>query len=611
MILILLFQLATLVTPGTDAVILEESRHFVYQDAGRGRLTHKEKVMILNREGRDYARYVLHYNTFVSVKNVSSTLMSADGTVIRRLRPREINDQSASDGVALIGDSRMKYFDMTHDTYPYIVETEYQFDFNGMLGLPTWAPMRSRAAIQSSSYTIDIPSTVPLGFADRNLSIEPEIQSVGNRTLYTWTVSDMSIPRRESQGLDWVEVAPLLVVSARDFRISGTQGSLESWSSLGLWIHNLWKGRDALPTSEVEKVKAMIADAPTKLEKIRRIYAYLQANTRYVGIQLGIGGWQTEEARSTSSTKYGDCKALTNYMMAMLRAVGIEAYPALINLGTNIDVIPDIPNNRFNHVVLFVPVDGDSLYLECTSKTYPMGYLGLANSGKHSLIITPEGGRLVKVPTRRSQQNQQIRTGTVTLDANGNARAAFQTVYTGYQHEYYREMDANMTPRDKDQMVRQNIRIPRFDLNSFAIEASADTAGAQLILSLTLPGYANRAGTRLIFQPNVMEQRRFTVSEQAERSQPVRFDFAYFDTDQIEFAIPPRYSIESIPSPVDIETSFGTYRSRYEVLDGKVVYRRELEIREVTIPADSFSDYRQFVNTMVQADQSRVVLTLN
>ncbi|MEN9838903.1 MAG: hypothetical protein RL177_382, partial [Bacteroidota bacterium] len=129
MILILLFQLATLVTPGTDAVILEESRHFVYQDAGRGRLTHKEKVMILNREGRDYARYVLHYNTFVSVKNVSSTLMSADGTVIRRLRPREINDQSASDGVALIGDSRMKYFDMTHDTYPYIVETEYQFDF--------------------------------------------------------------------------------------------------------------------------------------------------------------------------------------------------------------------------------------------------------------------------------------------------------------------------------------------------------------------------------------------------------------------------------------------------------------------------------------------------
>ncbi len=608
MILLLLFQLSLLA--GDADAIIRESRHFTFIDAARGRLTVKEHVKVLNKEGRDYGHSVIYYNKFIRVRNIKSTLTDASGKVVSTLRSRDITDQSATGGSNLIDDSRVKYFEMSHDVYPYVVETEYQLDFSGMLGLPSWTPGYSRAAIEQASYTIDVPSTVPIQFAHRNIDIEPTEVKMGNRTIYTWEVRDMPVLKRESSGPPWAEVAPYLVVSARDFRISGKQGSLESWSSLGLWINELWKGRDALPQAEIDKVKALIADASTQSEKVRRIYSYLQKNTRYVSIQLGIGGWQTEEAKHTVSTKYGDCKALTNYMMAMLRAVGIEAYPALINLGNGVDVMADIPNNRFNHVVLFVPMDGDSLFLECTSKDYPMGYLGLENAGKNSLIVYPTGGQLVKSPTLRREENQQYRTGTISLDVNGNASASFNTLYTGYQHDDVRSIDTRLTPREKDQAVRRRIAVPRFDLNGFVLRSSPDSAKATLDLELTLPTYANKAGNRLIFQPNVLEQRRFTLNSTVERTQPVRFLYTYLDRDELRFKLPASHKIESLPAPVEVDMPFATFRAEY-VDDGDVIiYRRYLEIKEDAIPVESYEDYRQFVNTMVQSDQSRVVLIM-
>jgi hypothetical protein len=139
------------------------------------------------------------------------------------------------------------------------------------------------------------------------------------------------------------------------------------------------KGIDVLPEDKKIFFREMVSGAKNDKEKIRIIYEYLQKNFRYVSIQLASGDLNLFLLHSLKSKKYGDCKGLSNFMQAALDGVGIKSYQALINRQSNgLPVDPDFPHNRFNHVILFVPLKEDSLWLECTSSSLDFGSLDVS-----------------------------------------------------------------------------------------------------------------------------------------------------------------------------------------------------------------------------------------
>ena len=138
--------------------------------------------------------------------------------------------------------------------------------------------------------------------------------------------------------------------------MDGNKGDLATWKDLGIWYSNLCKGSVNLSELTKSLLKEMVKDAKSDREKIKIIYNYLQSNFRYVDISLGIGGYKPFDANFVDTKKYGDCKALSNYMHACLDAVGIVSYPALINAEYNKEPVdPGFPHNSFNHVILCVP----------------------------------------------------------------------------------------------------------------------------------------------------------------------------------------------------------------------------------------------------------------
>ena len=121
----------------------------------------------------------------------------------------------------------------------------------------------------------------------------------------------------------------VLFVGASEFEYGGFKGDLSSWESMGKWIGSLNSGKDVLTPQLKAKVNELVSGLETTEEKTKAIYEYLQKNTRYVSIQLGIGGFMPFEALTVEKYGYGDCKALSNFMGAMLKEAGIKSILAL------------------------------------------------------------------------------------------------------------------------------------------------------------------------------------------------------------------------------------------------------------------------------------------
>ncbi|MGE5497544.1 MAG: hypothetical protein ACM3Q2_05725, partial [Syntrophothermus sp.] len=345
-------------------------------------------------------------------------------------------------------------------------------------------------------------------------------------------------------------------------------------------------------------------------EKIKKLYKYMQSKTRYVSIQLGIGGWQPFEAELVHEKGYGDCKALSNYMVSLLNEAGIKSYTALINTGEHrFPIIKEFPSNQFNHAICCVPLEKDTVWLECTSQLMTAGKIGSSNENRSALLITELGGILVPTPKSKSADNRQLRNASVMIKTIGNADVSSTVEWKGSQQENVIHRLGYATPEDKQKWVASTMGVPDQRLQNFAFKG-IESRNSDVVLSLQaeIPNFASFSGSRLFFKPNIMERRTMIPKDVEKRMSPVTFESPYLDIDTIYFSIPRGYKAESLPKEVKLSTPFANYIANTAMRDGtSLIYTRLIEIKDYSIPAEMYSEYRKFMSEVVKADRAQAV----
>src|SRR5690606_19975124 len=152
-----------------------------------------------------------------------------------------------------------------------------------------------------------------------NYEAEPVVKTEKNNYSTTWSVKDMPAIVREPLAPLWHELTTLVIFGPTDFRVENYTGNMNSWQDFGKFIYALKENREQLPDNIKRKVRELIAGVTDPLEKIDLLYRYMQQHTRYISIQLGLGGWQPFSAAEVANKGYGDCKALSNSMYSLLK----------------------------------------------------------------------------------------------------------------------------------------------------------------------------------------------------------------------------------------------------------------------------------------------------
>jgi len=595
-----------------DAVIRYDKRRFEIRGPGDGRLYVNKMITILNADGLYHSSITIPYNNFVNVRNLSAEIFNADGDRIRRVRSRDFEDESMVSNISLAEDSRKKTAELIHNQYPYTIKIEYRLDLTGFIQPPYWIPIPTeRTALQYAEMEVDVPAEMNLDYRMYNIpASNHRIQPGETGTRYFWILQEIPAIEREIMGPPWFELLPALVMRPEEFSMDKHRGSMNSWASMASWFGTLWQGRDELPEDVKNQVDTLKDEYGLSRSLIEAIYRNVQQSTRYVSIQLGIGGFQTEKALITAQNRYGDCKALSNYMLGMLRYAGFDAYAALIRNGSYIFPFdPDFVHDPFNHVVIMIPFEDEEIWIEATSSVFPAGYIGSSNANRYALIFREFGGELVRTPPLSNEDNFQYRSAVIELLADGKAVANVQTRYGGSQHEHIRYLSAQ---RDgvRIRAIREMIPFNLYTLSSEAIEVDSLKPEAIFNLEMEIESFASRIGSRLIFQPNLMERAGSNLPSNDDRKQPVYIRSAYHDIDEITINLPDTHKVEALPAPVHFEFEYGYYSSSVEYSDDEksLLYKRELFMRPGILPPEEYNTYRSFVNERVRNDNNQVVL---
>ncbi|MEM9819788.1 MAG: DUF3857 domain-containing protein [Bacteroidota bacterium] len=571
--------------------------------------TVSQKVVktIFNKKNDDH-HFFFPYDKFSKLGKIKVKIYDSLGNLVREVKKSEFEDRSAVSDYSLYEDDRYKYIEVVHDAFPYTVEVEYDYELKGLMSFPSFWVQPFYTSVIKAQYIVRVPTSMQLNYKVLNSNAEPLKRRENGLLVHTWNFGNLTAIEYEAYAPEAAKILPRLLLNLDQFQVENYTGSFANWNDFGRFVYRLNSGRDELSAAMKAKVLDLVKDAKSDIEKIDILYRYLQTNMRYVSVQLGIGGWQTFDAKYVEKNKYGDCKALTNFMKAMLKVAGIKSKCAYIYTGeVNREIYEDFPMLGFNHVILNVP--NQNRWLECTSKSVPPNYIGSSNANRYALLVGQAKSELVKTPALGADHHFHESEVAIQLLPNGTAHIDFQSSLHGPKQDGWRTAKFYLSESKLEDLLRKMCSFTSFKIESFEIDPNAEKPLTEVQYKINVPKFASKAGRRLFIPINQLNRIDDLPPINEERIHPIVCHEDYRENDRFVFQLPEGYEVESIPQKaVHLDTPYGYYQVDVRTEGDQLIYHRQLQIKPVALPASDYGAFRDFYKAVDKADKMKVVL---
>ncbi len=568
-------QAANLTIPTYDkdvtAVVLVDDGTISVSDDGRTVKVYNFAVRILRRDGRGYAQARVGYvPESGKVKELRAWLIHGDGEVKRYGKDETLDLAGTPNDV--YDEYRFKRITAGSEAdagmvfgYTYTTEDRTVFSQDD------WAFQSAIPAI-SSRYTLVLPSGWRAeGVTFNHPKVEPKISG----TTYTWELTNLDPVPREPLSPSLTNLVARLAVSY--YPPAGQNSGIKTfanWSDVSAWMSELEDPQVVVDDPLAGKARELTANARTEYEKIQAIGRYVQ-NIQYISIQTGLGrggGYRPHVATQVFAKSYGDCKDKANLMRAMLKVLGITAFPVSIYAGDPDYVRPEWPSpQQFNHCIIAVKVSDDTrgptivqhprlgrlLIFDPTAEATPVGDLPSYLQGSLALIDSKEIDALVKMPVTPPESNLLDRQIEASIDGNGSLVATIREKANGqwaagYRSEMQRESRPEYVKRIEGWVNAgaTAARVTKVEPRDDRTEGRFD-----LDVEFTATGYGQLMQERLlVFKPAIVSRRETLYLTDAKRKHPVVLTSnSYSETVRVK--LPSGFAVDEMPDPVKLDTA--------------------------------------------------------
>lgn len=218
--------------------------------------------------------------------------------------------------------------------------------------------------LQQQHWRLIWQKPTPLVYKFSKQALPLQINKTGDTTIYSFEQSQVAPVKHEDDTPDWYSPYNVLSFS-----------NSPQWQDIASWGTTLFEPAINSSPAVTAKVAQLRRDNPTAEQQITAALQFVQTEIRYLGIELGESSHKPASAEQVLRQRYGDCKDKSVLLVTMLRLLGHQAVPVLVNTDLGAKISDRLPSaGVFDHAIVKLEFNDTEYWLDPT-RSYQAGPL--------------------------------------------------------------------------------------------------------------------------------------------------------------------------------------------------------------------------------------------
>lgn len=586
-------------------ILLDEGSHEIHEDGSSIETIHS-KYKILKEEALEELgeRKISYLSENEDVKIIKALTIKPNG---KKYKAKIIQDVSPQQSYSSYSDQKTKIISMHNLAVGDIIDLEYSTisEYSKIKG-EWWGQFyfATSAPIEISRFTLTLPIHKEIYIKAEHIDIEPctgYIEDASTKT-YIWEKSNCQKIELEYMMPPIEDVAPYIKYT-----------TISDWQKIATWYWNASKDK-ITPTPEItEEVALITAAAYTTKDKISAILRYFQEKFRYVSMSFGINAYEPHRAGEVFENRYGDCKDQTVLLIAMLKSIGVDAYPVLVRYGesfVSLDRVVPSPG-EFTHVIAYTHVDGQDLWLDPLENSLDLGDIPYSLTEEKLFVIKPTGGEFIDIPPMPLDRTTGTLKKTIALNEDGSCTGTFETIVNDISAPSCRDSLKKLTYKTIElfKLNLLNQISPGGKVINFSFSDPEDySQPLSVMISFSSEQWAPRMGDYIILpslSPNFENPFSLPVSE---RDHPIQYSSESMKRNISIVTIPKGFKYVYLPEDYEFTSPICTYRLTSQVRDNTLTMTAESHWYPGIVPIDQYTHLQNFFDDLRKESGKTIII---
>jgi hypothetical protein len=560
---------------------------------------YKEQRLLLTDAAKSADTRKISTNEFIEVKNLKARVFVPNGKKYDKLEVADVSlTEEGSDGSFYNGEKQ--YVLKFPSTLPgNILEIEYEEVYNeprffGSVFISEYYP------IISSRINIKMPASANLTIKNVNTqALNPVFnrKQVKSDSIFSWSFDTLAPITFEPYSPNLKYYSAYILLKLQDYKSEdGTVKTvLKNTDDVYKWYSELMKNLNKTEDGHLKSITDSVTmGAVSDMEKVKKIFYWVQDKIAYVAYENGLGGYIPREAPIICKRRFGDCKDMASLIVKMGQLANVKIYHTWIGTRDIPYVFSEFPSPFCaNHMIAtYIDEKGNYVFLDATGKNSQFGVPTAMIQGKEAFIGTNEKEyKLVTVPTMPSAVNNM--TDSIICSINGNKISGYgYFIASGYSKSSIMSAISNKPVKELKEYFSAvlNKGNNKFTLDSFSIMQQSKELPLKVYYKFTLPDYATTSANNTFVNLN-FDKDYLKDMQIADRTSPIEYNFCFTKKICITLNLNPNESVDFLPNPGSEKNSVGGYVTKYVSKERSVYFENELFIDQFLIGKKSFPDF--------------------